>query len=71
MVIVLEEYPAETPDGKPEELAIPVTPDVVWVTLVMSELIQGVGLLDAAPTEQAAGGVQVNLVLVAGTEELL
>ena len=50
MVITFDAYDAVTPVGKPVLEAIPVTPVVAWVMLVIAVLIQTVGLDEAAPT---------------------
>jgi hypothetical protein len=60
MVIVLEDHVAVTPGGNPEGEAIPVAPAVLCVMAVKAVLMHNVGVLDAAPTEQATLMVPVN-----------
>ena len=49
IVMVLLAQAAVTPVGKPVAVPIPVAPVVVWVMEVKGELIQRVGVEEAAP----------------------
>ena len=50
MVIVFDAHEAETPDGKPVGVPIPVAPVVVWVIGLSAALMQTVGVDEAALT---------------------
>ena len=50
MVIVLLAHIAETPDGRPDAVPMPVAPVVIWVILVKAVLMHRVGVEDGAPT---------------------
>lgn len=50
MVIVLLAQAADTPEGSPVTVPMPVAPFVAWVMAVKAVLIQSVGVEEAAPT---------------------
>jgi len=50
IVIVFEANAAETPEGRPVAVPIPLAPVVPWVIAVNAVFIQRVGVEDAVPT---------------------
>ena len=50
MVITLADHAADTPEGSPVAVPIPVAPVVVWVIFVKAVLMQRVGVDEATPT---------------------
>ena len=59
IVIVFEAHEADTPEGRPVAVPIPVAPVVVCVIAVSAALIQRVGVEEAAPTVLAGVTIMV------------
>ena len=63
MVITLADHAADTPEGSPVAVPIPVAPVVVWVIFVKAVLMQSVGVEEARPTVLAGVTIIVPVAL--------
>ena len=63
MVITLADHAADTPEGSPVAVPIPVAPVVVWVIFVKAVLMQSVGVDEATPTVFAGVTTMVPVAL--------
>ena len=57
--MVLDAQAADTPEGKPVAVPIPVARVVAWVMAVSAVLIHSVGVVEAAPAIMSAVTVMV------------